>query len=163
MPLNCRASSAKAFTNTKAVVPSRHARLNSMVPRHAFEALAIVGGDTSGGLNVEALDLGAQPAHHEGVHVRWPTVDAHDAPATARTGRSNSARRRSGEGNQNRGGDSRNVDGARILYPQAGGLPSRRVNRPRWFIGTPQARLRLPPPASGPSPSMAAGASAIEP
>jgi hypothetical protein len=54
---------------------------------HSLQPVAIVCGYPGCALKVVALDLGAQAPHEEGIGVRSHATDAHDAAASAWSGR----------------------------------------------------------------------------
>ena len=74
----------------------------------SLQARAIARGHARGGLEVESLDLRAQPAHHERVDIGGCATNADDATVPARAGGDDSPGRRLGD----RGQDGRALDEA---------------------------------------------------
>ena len=116
----------------------------------ALETVAIVGRDPSGGLEVVALDLRAQPAHHESIDVGGHAANAKDATAAAWAGRDHTRAEASATAT------SSGAASANALCAAVGSHPASLRSTRRNAAGGPFA-------AGSPSPKSSAPKSAVPP
>jgi hypothetical protein len=73
-------------------------RRSREIARHPLETRAIGGGNAGGRLEVEAADLGAEPAEYDGVHFGGLTSNANNIPTPSGAGRDDTPDRGAGKG-----------------------------------------------------------------